>query len=201
MSIIQTKKELKPRRKNDLYPTPMGLCRGAMSYLSGRLALSENPPVILDPGAGGGNWGKAIKEVYPDSKLIGVEIDKQFSITDDYDVWFTEDILENSYSAGLVIGNPPFSLAEEFINKGFDILPEGGIMVYLLRVSYLNSQRRYKNLWKVTPPIEVIISSRRPSFTGNRHTDDTDYALYIWSKGWSGDTLLNWLMWEYSDED
>ena len=201
MSIIQTKKPLKPRRKNDLYPTPMGLCRGAMAYLSSRLSLGENPPIILDPGAGGGNWGKAIKEVYPDSKLIGVEIDEQFSITDDYEVWLPEDFLENNYISSMVIGNPPFSLAQEFIDKGLESLPEKGIMMYLLRVAYLNSQSRYKNLWMVNPPVEVVISARRPSFSGDRKTDDTDFALYIWSKGWKEHTLLNWLMWEYSDED
>ncbi len=201
MSIIQTTKTLRPRQKRDLYPTPLGLCRAAMVHLGSELTLAENPPVILDPGAGAGAWGVAIKEIYPDSKLIGVEIDDKASITDDYDVWLTESFLDNDYSAGMVIGNPPYSLAKEFIQKGLDSMPEGGIMMYLLRIAYLNSQKRYRNLWTVTPPAEVLVSSRRPSFTGDRKTDDTDFALYIWSKGWSGNTLLNWLMWEYSDED
>ena len=200
MSIIYSKTKTRPRHKTDYYPTPLGLCRAGMSYLSNKLDLGEKPPVILDPGAGTGNWGKAVKEFYPDSKLVGIELEEKFSITDDYDAWITEDFLISNYNATMVVGNPPLSLAHEFISNGLDSLLEGGIMMYLLRVAFLNSQKRYK-LWKTIPPAEVVISSRRPSFTGDGKTDDTDYALYIWSKGWQGSTLLNWLMWEYANED
>jgi len=77
--------------------------------------------------------------------------------------------------------------------------PKGHIF-FLLRLAMLESQRRARGLWQEHRPKKVYVLGRRPSFTGNGKTDATAYALYLWQKGWQGETTLDWLMWDYDDE-
>jgi len=66
-------------------------------------------------------------------------------------------------------------------------------MVFLLPLSFIAGQKRGANLWRKYPPYKVLVCSKRPSFTGDGKTDNTEYALYYWQVGWHGQTLLDWL--------
>lgn len=74
-----------------------------------------------------------------------------------------------------IITNPPFSLALDFLKKS---LNEANTVCYLLRLNYLGSEKR-QPFWMNHPPTDIIILSRRPSFTGGG-TDATEYAWFIW---------------------
>ena len=78
--------------------------------------------------------------------------------------------------ADLILTNPPFSLAQEFIEHSMSLAPT---VIMLLRINFLGSQKRY-NFWQQFPPDGLYILSKRPSFTG-KGTDATDYAWFIWS--------------------
>lgn len=75
----------------------------------------------------------------------------------------------------LIITNPPFSLAQEFLDKS---LEEGKTVCYLLRLNFLGSQKRHE-WWQGRTPDKLIVLSRRPSFTG-KGTDATEYAWFVW---------------------
>lgn len=78
----------------------------------------------------------------------------------------------------LIVTNPPFSLAEEFLRKS---ISESDCVCYLLRLNYLGSKKR-KQLWDdIGTPNKLIVLSKRPSFTGNG-TDATEYAWFCWDK-------------------
>ena len=76
-----------------------------------------------------------------------------------------------------IITNPPFSLAKSFLTKS---LKEAKVVIYLLRLNYLGSQKR-KVFWELNPPTNLYVLSERPSFTGHG-TDATEYAWFIWDK-------------------
>lgn len=211
MSIIYTDKPLPRRFDNDLYPTPIGFCRSAL----GTLKMNYDFGNILDPGAGLGAWGKAIRELtstddrFEKAHLVGVELDEgTYPDGEYYDEWFVEDYLtwETDMRFDLIIGNPPYKQAEEFVRKSFELLNEGGIVLFLLRLSFLEGQARGEGLWKEYPPWEVNVISRRISFTGNRKSDETAYALYRWEQptfdyptiGITHHPMLKWLDWDYS---
>lgn len=78
----------------------------------------------------------------------------------------------------LIITNPPFSLALEFLRKS---LSEARTVVYLLRLNFLGSAKR-REFWQAHPPSHLYVLSRRPSFTG-RGTDATEYAWFVWDRG------------------
>lgn len=189
-----TTKELRPRDKRDFYPTPRGLVRAAL-----RLIEARHIRTILDPGAGEGAWGSVASEIWPAAKIVGVDLNFPY-MPPGYDMWFNHDYLGSSaaiYSGvDLVIGNPPYKYAEEFVRQAIDDLVPGGLCLFLMRLAFLEGQDRGDCLWRECPPMSVHVLSRRPSFTGNGKTDATAYAVYLWGKGWQGDTLLKWLDWK-----
>jgi hypothetical protein len=78
--------------------------------------------------------------------------------------------------ADLIFTNPPFSLAQEFIEHSMSLAPT---VIMLLRLNFLGSQKRY-DFWQQFPPDGLFILSKRPSFTG-KGTDAIDYAWFVWS--------------------
>jgi hypothetical protein len=77
----------------------------------------------------------------------------------------------------VVISNPPFSLAEEFVVRALRI---GDTVAMLLRLNWLASAKRNALLTANTPSIFVL--PRRPSFTDDGKVDATDYAWMVWSR-------------------
>jgi hypothetical protein len=75
----------------------------------------------------------------------------------------------------LIMGNPPYSIAQRFIEHA---LPRCGTLIFLLRLNFLGSLKR-KEFWNQNKPDTLFVLSKRPSFrmTG---TDMTEYAWYVW---------------------
>lgn len=89
------------------------------------------------------------------------------------------DYLTTEYpEKDIIITNPPYSLAQEFVTKA---LTEAPVVVMLLRLGFLASQKR-KEWLKANPPTSLIVLSKRPSFTGDGKTDGADYAWVVWDK-------------------
>lgn len=208
MSIIYTDKPLPRRFDNDLYPTPIDFCRSALDVLTSNKDYLN----ILDPGAGLGAWGKAVRELidtddrFAKANLIGVELDEgTYPDGEYYDEWFVDDFLnwETKMKFDLIIGNPPYRQAEEFARKSLELLSANGTMLFLLRLSFLESQKRGNGFWKEYPPRDVWVVSRRISFTGNRKSDETAYGLYRWEYEWDyrkNPPILRWMDWNYTKD-
>jgi hypothetical protein len=87
------------------------------------------------------------------------------------------DFFEWSSSVDLILTNPPFSLANEFIDHS---VKHANTVFMLLRLNYLGSIKRY-DWWVKNAPVALYVLSKRPSFTGSG-TDATDYAWFVWDK-------------------
>lgn len=74
-----------------------------------------------------------------------------------------------------IITNPPFSLAQEFVEKSLTL---ANCVVMLLRLNFLASSKR-KAFWERNEPTAIHVLTKRPSFTG-KGTDATDYAWFVW---------------------
>ena len=78
----------------------------------------------------------------------------------------------------LIITNPPYSHALEFIKKG---ISHSRCSFWFLRLNFLAGQNR--NEFFVKNPLKaLIVSSRRPSFTNDGKTDAADYGWFVWEK-------------------
>jgi hypothetical protein len=199
--IITTNKQMRPRDPADYYPTPIEICRASLALLPNY--ADPNPePFIIDPGAGDGVWGEAARERWPYAEISGCDI-RDLPQPPAYDQWLPKwDFVHQAIGGGadLVIGNPPYKFAEEFVRKALRFTANGGYVLFLLRLAFLEGQSRGNGLWRESPPQSVHVLSARPSFTGDGKTDATAYAIYIWRKGWQGQTSLGWLDWKPSDD-
>lgn len=198
---VKTDTELPEVKEHEFYPTPLEFCRAALD----ELPHNVHRRVVLDPGAGTGVWGEALRETWSSgSKLVGVEIREDAKKNEVYDYWRTMDFMDfNPVSQlpsklggeiDLVIGNPPYSITRPILEKSLDLLQIGGRVVFLLKLSFLASKKRM-TLWcnSETRPYQVIVCANRPSFTGNNKTGGDEFAFFYWQKGlFPNTTHLKW---------
>lgn len=191
--VSSDKYEALPKRRDyDFYPTPRQFCDKAL-----RLVELPEKGIILDAGAGTGVWGQAYKNIYPKARLFGIDV-RELPKAEKYDFWETADFLNTTplKIASAVVGNPPYNKAEEFIYHSFEYLQDGGKLVLLLRLAFLESAKRYNGLWAEHRLQKCFVSASRVSYTGDGKTDATAYAVFVWQKGWTGTTELDWFDWK-----
>lgn len=136
-------------------------------------------------------WGAVARKFWPKSDITGSEV-RDLGKPDSYDTWNVGDFTEQSYRGiDLVMGNPPYYCAEACVRRGLAALENGGRMVYLLRLSFLEGKRRSAGLFREHPPRSVTVCPGRPSFYDGK-SGMTAFAFYIWEKDWRGDTRLAW---------
>lgn len=111
-----------------------------------------------------------------DHRIVNFLIEKGVSTTYS-EILEGTDFLQWSNTTDLIITNPPFSLAQEFIGYA---IPRANTTIMLLRLNFLASIKRYE-WWKQHSPTSLFVLSKRPSFTGEG-TDATDYAWFVWDK-------------------
>lgn len=200
-------KDKKTRWKDDFYPTPILLCKKIVDMVTTNLPKGSR---VLDPGCGNGNFGYAIKARFPDCHLIGIDIVDR--LTGDpnraiYDEYFIGDYTDHSkiltYFGSrnqdmfrLVIGNPPFKHAEEFVRISHAIC--NGQILFLLKLAFLEGQNRSKIFWTKYVPKTVSVLDARVSWDGTGKSNDQAHAVYEWNIPYGsvyGHTLLTWLIW------
>ena len=168
------------RKPYDFYATPVNVVENLLNNID----LNQYGDKVLEPSAGNGNICRVIKSYYPNKSVTALEIREEEleSLTQCSDEVIIDDYLQidmkSKYS--IIIGNPPYSKAIEFVNKSLEILEENGVLIFLLRTSFLESKSRYE-FWQENPLSRLYTLSKRPSFTG-KGTDATSYSWFIWDK-------------------
>ena len=81
----------------------------------------------------------------------------------------------------VIITNPPFYLAEEFVRKAISC---SLYTAMLLRLAFLESRKREE--FHIAHPADVYVLSRRPSFMANGATDSCAYGWFVWGPGFGG---------------
>ncbi|WP_018694326.1 class I SAM-dependent methyltransferase [Algicola sagamiensis] len=87
--------------------------------------------------------------------------------------------------ADVIITNPPFSLAKEFLWKSKSELAYGGTMIYLLKLDYLGTKQRVSFWEEFGVPQKLKVITPRPRFVtiNGRSNDSCEYAWYVWDYG------------------
>lgn len=142
---------------------------------------------VLDPCAGDGAILRAVDGIH--APLSGIEINPELCVGAQCIGTFIEekDALLDSTNWGrpnLVLMNPPFGLALEFVRKAIEVQkPHGGTVAALLRMAFVAGKARGA-FWDGNPG-DMHVLSRRPSFTGHG-TDSCDYAWFVFGPGRGG---------------
>lgn len=98
---------------------------------------------------------------------------------------------------GDIITNPPYKYATEFVKHALELVTDGRKVAMFLKLTFLEGKRRYDDIFKITPPRWVYVSSARLPCAPNgdfAHMDSSAacYAWFIWEKGFQGETTLRW---------
>lgn len=165
------------RSEADYYPTPAWCVQRLLDHVElpkGRW---------LEPSAGEGHILRAVHSIHPRLRIDAVELRATCRGLLELDATCITigDFLQippvfPAYAVAL--GNPPFLLAQEFIEHS---LRSAGQVVFLLRLSFLESQKREAFFTRVGVP-DVFVLPERPSFTGEG-TDSCAYAWMRWIRG------------------
>lgn len=167
------------RRPHDFYATPSDVIELFLQNFDLSLFGKE----VLEPSAGNGNIITAVKVHYPDKKITAVELrgeelenlEKVHS-----DTIIIDNFLSRNFNQkyDIIIGNPPFSDALGFVEKSLTLLKENGVLIFLLKTSFLESKARHQ-FWQDNPLTGLYTLSKRPSFTG-KGTDQASYSWFVW---------------------
>ncbi|EKO3727501.1 DNA methyltransferase [Vibrio metschnikovii] len=154
----------KQRIERDFYPTPPWCVKALLDCIEFR-----EGDVISEPCRGDGR----ITNELPKNHLI-----KYAEIAEGIDYLNPK----RDMSADVIITNPPFSLALEFIATAMTRdLAVDGTMVFLLRLSMLGSKSR-ADFWRRFPFSNLMVLTPRPSFA-HGGSDNSEYAWVCWDQG------------------
>ena len=80
----------------------------------------------------------------------------------------------------LIIGNPPFNQAIEFVEKCLGLLKPGGRLIFLLRTAFMESDQRFEFWQQEDHQLAGLYTlHKRPSFTAVSYTHLHESQRYI----------------------
>jgi len=178
------------RHKSDYYVTPKKDVREFLKHFTQIEDLSNDllqDLRWLDPCCGGdikndATYLSVIKELYNPANTLGIDIREDSKADAIGNFLHLEDILPK---VDIVISNPPFYLAEEFIKHSLETVTHGGYVIMLLRLNFFGSKKR-KPIFEHTMPYSCYVHHKRISFM-NGATDSIEYAHFVWKKGVNND--------------
>ena len=150
------------RRERDAYSTPYWCTEAIM----GQLVIPEGSSV-LEPCVGKEAIWEVLSRFFHEADMDWFEIERGQDFLNG---------LHGNTRYDFIITNPPFSLAQEFVDKSLSL---ANCVIMLLPQSFFGSQGR-KEWWQKHPPTAQFILSRRPSFTGDGRTDSEVYSWVVW---------------------
>jgi hypothetical protein len=98
---------------------------------------------------------------------------------------------------GDIITNPPYKLCSEFIVKALSLIPTGHKVAMLLKLTTLEGQKRYNEIYRDNPPEKVLVFVKRIECArGGKFTGSSAvcYSWFIWEKGFKGKPTIDWLI-------
>ncbi|WP_375599856.1 SAM-dependent methyltransferase [Devosia sp. Naph2] len=171
----------------DDFPTPPWATRALVEYIVGPRAVSGLS--CLEPACGRGYMSRPLGEYFA-------------SVTscDAYAYGYGElrDFLDYPFEAlshDWVITNPPFRLAEEFVERSLLVARKG--VAILARTVFLESIGRYEGIFKERPPTKFAqFTERVPMVKGRvdaKASTATGYAWFVWEKDAADSSRLMWV--------
>jgi hypothetical protein len=149
---------------------------------------------IWEPACGEGHLSKAMEE-------FGKDVYSTDLINRGYGIGNVNFLLENNVWNGDIITNPPYSMAQQFIEHAIRLQKKSEVVelkvAMFLKLTFLEGQKRRK-LFNIYPPKTVYVFSARQKCAINGDFNNTGssaacYAWFVWEKGYKDDPIIKWL--------
>lgn len=175
-AVMQQRSE--PHKSLDDFPTPPWATRALIEFLKWKgwcssAFLSKEFGVVREPAANRGYMVKPLTEYFRQVEASDIH---------DYGVGFpVQDYLfgPDPEKVDWTITNPPFRLAEEFIDRAIRTSHEG--CAFIVRSAFLESVGRYQRLFSKRPPTIVLqFSERVVMHKGKLSKNGSTATAYCW---------------------
>lgn len=185
-SAVITSMKVHKRKPADFYPTPPDVTVALMRW------LDLNPEaVVWEPACGDGAMASVI------SRFAGEVWSSDLREDGGYGrggVDFLNCILGDTFSTppDWIITNPPFNVAEKFIEHALGITPN---VAMLLKATYWNAKTR-EGLFRKHPPTWILPLTWRPAFLEEERGSSPlmDVMWVVWQEDSDGDTRFSPLL-------
>ena len=187
------------RTENDFYATDPQAVTALFNALSKYDPDYEDfrPRTFIEPYVGNGNIAKATLD-YFDFSLFRPESERTF--VDIVDRGYKDTILhdfltfETQTKYDLIVSNPPYSLALEFVQKSLSILAPRGYLAFFLKIQFWEGEKRRQFLLDNPPAFCFPFSKRMPTWNNGQPTDEN-------GKRWATTMCHAWFVWKAGNKD
>lgn len=177
------------RETQDYYATPdiatYELCKRVLFYRD-----------ILEPACGQGAISKCLEN-------LGYMVESMDLIDRGYGIGGVDFLQYNKPVDKDIVTNPPYSLAAEFVEHAMDIITDGHLAAFFLKLTFLEGEKR-RALFKKYPPKIIYVSVHRIDCAKNgefkldkngmqKHSGGAVcYAWFVFQKGFHGKPTIEW---------
>ena len=186
-AVMQQRSE--PHNSLDDFPTPPWATRALCDWICDS-GYDVGSMTCREPAANRGHMVKPLDEYF--GTVVASDIH-------DYGAGFPiQDFLfeRTAYPYGWTITNPPFRLASQFIAHALENSRHGVAMI--VRSAFLEGIGRYRELFNVTPPTDILQFSERVVMHRGKLSEKgstaTAYCWLVWRKNdRTGQTNFAWI--------
>jgi hypothetical protein len=155
----------------DFFPTPPWATRALCELLAGETERGLSDLSVWEPACGEGHMARPLAEYFGSVFASDVHNHGYGDVVD--------FLFPNGRRAHFIVTNPPFRLAQQFVETAWNRCDFGAAM--LVRTAFLESIGRYRDLFNKNPPrIVAQFSERVPMFKGRVDRTGSTATAYCW---------------------
>lgn len=166
----------------DFFPTPPWATRALVECVLRNLGIGLENATVWEPACGAGHMSRVLQEYA--AKVIASDVhDYGIGAEIGSFVGIGPDVITSRH-AQWIITNPPFNLAEQFLERA---RTEAQGVAMLVRTAWLEGGERYRTIFAKHPPsVVALFSERVPMVKGRwdpKASTATSYCWCIWHRG------------------